>query len=161
MGGLFVGGHIPSGMIIGGFLNYRLTSLTATPDSGVPITSSQQLFQLGVGLRHPFLRSADRRVDLYGAADASFDYASVEVPTTTSAGMPTATSSAAGFSLALGPGLRLWVHDQIAIGYVARLRVAYLTGSAGALTATPSDNPTDASTTAIGFDGVFQVLGIF
>jgi len=75
--------------------------------------------------------------------------------------MPTATGSAAGFSLALGPGLRLWVHDQIAIGYVARLRVAYLTGSAGALGATPSDNTTDASRTDIGFDGVFQVLGIF
>jgi hypothetical protein len=160
VGGLFVGGHIPSGMVIGGFLDYGLTSLTATPDSGVPITSSQQLLRIGVGLRHPFARSADRRVDLYGAADASFDYVSVEVPTTTP-GMPTATSSAAGFSLALGPGLRLWVHDQIAIGYVARLRVAYLTGSAGALGATPSDNTTDASRTDIGFDGVFQVLGIF
>ena len=158
MGGLFVGGHIPSGMIIGGFLDYGLTSLTATPDSGVPLTRSQQLLRLGVGLRHPLLRSADRRVDLYGAADASFDYVSFEVPTTT---MPAATSSAAGFSLAIGPGLRLWVHDQIAIGYVARLRIAYLTGSASALAPTPGEGPTDASQTDIGFDGVFQVLGIF
>ena len=86
---------------------------------------------------------------------------SAEVPTTTAAGMPTATSSAAGFSLALGPGLRLWVHDQIALGYVARLRVAYLSGSAGALDPTPSDNPTDASLTDIGFDGAFQLVGIF
>ena len=75
--------------------------------------------------------------------------------------MPAATSSAAGFSLAIGPGLRLWVHDQIAIGYVARLRIAYLTGSAGALAPTPGEDPTDASQTDIGFDGVFQVLGIF
>ena len=49
-------------------------------------------------------------------------------PTSTMAGMPTVTGSAAGFSLALGPGLRLWVHDQIAIGYVARLRINYLSG---------------------------------
>ena len=160
MGGLFVGGHIPSGTIIGGFLDYGLTSVTATPDSGVAITSSQQLLRLGAGLRHPLVRSADRRVDLYGAADASFDYVSVEAPTTT-AGMPTATGSAAGFSLALGPGLRLWVHDQIALGYVARLRVAYLSGAMGALDAMPSANPTDSSLTAIGFDGAFQLLGVF
>lgn len=160
VGGLFVGGHTASGLIIGGFLDYGLTSVTTTPDTSVPFTTSQQLLRLGAGLRHAFARSADRRVDLYGAADASFDYASVEVPTTTP-GMPTATSSAAGFSLALGPGLRLWVHDQIALGYVARLRVAYLSGSAGALNATPSVNQTDASLTDIGFDGAFQLLGIF
>jgi len=160
MGGLFVGGHTASGTIIGGFLDYGLTSVTATPDSGAPITISEQIFRLGAGVRQPIVRSADRRVDLYGAADAAFLYKSAETASTM-AGMPTATGSASGFSLALGPGLRLWVHDQIAIGYVARLRITYLSGAQGALATVPNDNPTDASLTEIRFDGAFQILGIF
>jgi hypothetical protein len=160
VGGLFVGGHIPSGTIIGGFLDYGLTSVTATPDSGAPTTISEQAFRLGAGVRQPILRSADRRVDLYGAGDAAFVYKSAETESTM-AGMPTATGSASGFSLALGPGLRLWLHDQIAIGYVARLRVTYLSGALGALATVPNENPTDASLTDIGFDGAFQLVGIF
>ena len=160
VGGLFVGGHIPSGTIIGGFLDYGLTSITASPAGGVPTTISEQIFRLGAGLRQPIVRSADRRVDLYGAADAAFVYKGAETASTM-AGMPTTTGSAAGFSLALGPGLRLWLHDQIAIGYVARLRISYLSGEQGALATVPNDNPTDASLTEIRFDGAFQLLGIF
>jgi hypothetical protein len=160
LGGLFVGGHLASGTIIGGFLDYGLTSKTRTPDSGAPITISEQIFRLGVGLRQPIMRSADRRVDLYGAADAAFLYQGAETASTM-AGMPTATGSAAGFSLALGPGLRLWVHDQIAIGYVARLRISYLSGGFGALETVPNEDPTDASLTDVHFDGAFQILGIF
>ena len=160
LGGLFVGGHTASGMIIGGFLDYGLTSITATPANGAPTTISAQTFRLGAGLRQPMLRSADRRVDLYGAADAAFVYKGAETESTM-AGMPTATGSAAGFSLALGPGLRLWVHERIAIGYVARLRVTYLSGTRGALATVPNENPTDASLTEILFDGAFQLVGIF
>jgi hypothetical protein len=160
VGGLFVGGHTASGTIIGGILDYGLTSVTATPDNGAPITISEQIFRLGAGLRQPIVRSADRRVDLYGAADATFVYKGAETESTM-AGMPTVTGSAAGFSLALGPGLRLWVHDQIAIGYVARLRVTYLSGEQGALATVPNDNPTDASLTEVRFDGAFQILGVF
>jgi hypothetical protein len=160
VGGVFVGGHTAGGTIIGGILDYGLTSLTATPASGAPITISEQFFRLGAGVRQPIVRSADRRVDLYGAADAAFVYKGAET-TSTMAGMPTATSSAAGFSLALGPGLRLWLHDQIAVGYVARLRITYLSGEQGALATAPNDNPTDASLTEVRFDGAFQLLGIF
>jgi hypothetical protein len=160
MGGVFVGGHTASGTIVGGILDYGLTSLTATPDTGAPITISEQTLRLGAGVRQPIVRSADRRVDLYGAADAAFVYKGAEAQSTM-AGMPTATGSAAGFSLALGPGLRLWVHDQIAIGYVARLRITYLSGEQGALAIVPNDNPTDASLTEVRFDGAFQILGVF
>ena len=160
VGGLFVGGHTASGTIVGGILDYGLTSLTATPDSGAAITIAEQILRLGAGVRQPIVRSADRRVDLYGAADATFVYKGTEAQSTM-AGMPTATGSAAGFSLALGPGLRLWVHDQIAIGYVARLRITYLSGEQGALATVPDDNPTDASLTDVRFDGAFQLLGVF
>ena len=72
-----------------------------------------------------------------------------------------ATVSAAGFSLALGPGLRFWVHEQIAVGYVARFRLTYLSGDSGALAVTTADAQTSASATTIGFDGTFQILGVF
>jgi hypothetical protein len=74
---------------------------------------------------------------------------------------PTQTVSASGFSLAAGPGLRLWVHEQIAIGYVALLRISYLAGELGALPATPTEDTTDGSRTQVGFDGAFQILGVF
>ena len=92
---MFVGGHIPSGTVIGGILDYGLTSATATPASGTPITVSEQTFRLGAGLRQPIVRSADRRVDLYAAADAAFVYKGAETESTM-AGMPTATGSIAG-----------------------------------------------------------------
>ena len=144
VGGLFLGGRTQSGLILGGFLNYGMTSLNVAAPGGATLTTSTQFLRIGAGLRHSFVQSADRLVDLYGAGDVSFDYQSVEVPSTGGT-MPTQTTSAAGFSLALGPGLRLWVHDQIAVGYVARLRVTYLSGGAGALSTTPNDNPIDAS----------------
>ena len=75
--------------------------------------------------------------------------------------MPTQNVSASGFSLALGPGLRLWVHEQIAIGYVGRLRMSYLSGEAGALTSTVSEDITEGSATTVAFEGMFQLLGVF
>jgi hypothetical protein len=146
-------------MILGGFFDYSLTSLSENL-SGVDVATSMQTFRLGFGVRQAFLRTADRRVELYGAGDVSFDHQSAEVPSTS--GMtPTDSLSASGFSLALGPGLRLWVHDQISIGYVARLRLSYLSGSAGALLSPPIDDIADGSLTRAGFDGVFQILAGF
>jgi hypothetical protein len=159
MGGLFIGGRTDSGMILGGFFDYSLTSLSENL-SGVDVATSMQTFRVGFGVRQAFLRTADRRVELYGAGDVSFDHQSAEVPSTS--GMtPTDSLSASGFSLALGPGLRLWVHDQISIGYVARLRLSYLSGSAGALVSPPIDDTADGSLTRAGFDGVFQILAVF
>jgi hypothetical protein len=160
VGGLFIGGRAATGMIIGGFLDYGLTSLTSTITGGTEVSTSMQLLRLGAGVRQAFLRTADRRVELYGAADVSFDYRSAELPST-SGSSPTDSLSAAGFSVALGPGVRLWLHDQISIGYVARFRLAFLSGETGVLAATPVDDPSDGKLTQIGFDGVFQILAIF
>lgn len=158
-GGVFIGGRTSSGLILGGLFDYALQSTTVS-GGGTDVTASTQLFRLGAGVRHAFVRSADRLVDLYGAADASFEYHSAEAPVT--GGAPAAaTVTAAGFSLALGPGLRLWVHNQIAIGYAARLRLTYLSGDSGAIAATASSAQSSASATTIGFDGTFQILGVF
>jgi hypothetical protein len=160
VGGLFVGARSAGSMIVGGFLDYGLASVSLSPEGSPQETSSAQFLRLGVGLRPTLATSADGIVDLYGAADASFNYQSAEV---VSSGMttPTTTVSATGFSMALGPGLRFWLHERIAIGYVARLRMTYLTGEAGVFQATATDSPTDASATTIGFDGTFQILGVF
>jgi hypothetical protein len=159
VGGLFVGGRTAGGMIVGGFFDYGLQSNTASV-AGTNVTTSTQLFRLGAGFRPTFIRSADRLVELYGAADASFEYRSADLPAT-GGSSPTASVSAAGFSLALGPGLRLWVHEQIALGYVARFRLTYLSGDAGALGAAVTGDQTSGGATAIGFDGTFQILGVF
>jgi hypothetical protein len=158
-GGVFVGGRTAGGLILGGIFDYDLLSLSSSA-GGTSVSTSQQRFRLGGGLRASFLQSGDRLVDLYGAADVSFEYRSAEVPAT-SGTAPTANVNAAGFSLAAGPGLRLWVHPQIAVGYVARLRVTYLSGDAGALAATAAADASSASAFAIGFDGTFQILAVF
>jgi len=158
-GGLFIGGRTSNGLILGALFDYSLTSLSQTV-ADVNVSTSMQTFRLGFGVRQAFLRTADRRVELYGAGEVSFDHQSVEVPSTS--GMtPTDSLSASGFSLALGPGLRLWVHDQISIGYLARFRLSYLSGGAGALVSPPVDETANGSLTKIGFDGVFQILAVF
>jgi len=153
-GGVFVGARMASGPIVGGFVDYGMSSLGV---SGA--TSSTSFFRLGAGLRHTLFQSADRVVDLFGAADASFESRSAEViigsPT------PTQNVSVSGFSLALGPGVRFWVHSQIAVGYVARFRLTYLSGDGGVFQAPPTADTNSVSQTQIGFDGTFQVLGVF
>jgi len=158
-GGVFIGGRTAGGLILGGIFDYDLLSLSSS-SGGASVSTSTQRFRLGGGLRASFAHSADRLVDLYGAADLSFEYRSAELPVN-SGTAPTTTVNAAGFSLAAGPGLRLWVHQQIAVGYVARLRVTYLSGDAGALAATAAADASSASAVAIGFDGTFQVLAVF
>jgi hypothetical protein len=158
-GGLFIGGRTAGGLILGGIFDYDLLSVSSSA-GGASMSTSTQRFRLGGGLRASFVHSADRLVDLYGAADLTFEYRSAELPVN-SGSAPTTTVNAAGFSLAAGPGLRLWVHPQIAVGYVARLRVTYLGGAAGALASTAAADATSASAVAIGFDGTFQVLAVF
>ncbi len=74
VGGLFLGGRTQSGLILGGFLNYGMTSFNVAAPGGATLTTSAQLLRIGAGLRHSFVQSADRLVDLYGAGDVSFDY---------------------------------------------------------------------------------------
>jgi hypothetical protein len=157
-GGLFAGGRTAGGLIVGGAIDYGSSSVEVTA-GGMSRSTSVSTFRLGAGLRYAFLSSADRRVDLFGAADLAAVFRSAENVAPDGSQAP--TQSATGATLALGPGLRLWVHDQLAVGYVARLRLDYLSGEVGALTTPPSAESDSASATSIGFDGVFQLLGVF
>jgi hypothetical protein len=158
--GLFVGARMPSGLIAGGFVDYGLTSISETDTNGTEFTTSMQSVRIGAGLRHSIAHSADRMVDLYGAVDVSIDYRSAEYPTP-GGSSSNLSLSATGFSLALGPGLRLWVYDQIAIGYVARFRLTHMSGSEGVIVAPQTISNIEASGTQAAFDGTFQLLGVF
>ena len=150
-GGLLIGARLANGIVLGGEFDYTLSSLTLS-SGGTSTTASTQQLRIGAGLRHLWIQTQDKKVDFYGAADAAFLHAGVE------SGM---SVSANGFSLAFGPGLRLWVHDAIAIGYAAQLRLTYLSGASGVFANPPSAAETDASATTVGFDGTFQILGVF
>jgi hypothetical protein len=73
------------------------------------------------------------------------------------------SAKASGLTAAVGPGLRLWVHEAIAIGYTVRLRLDQLSGDAGALPSAPGQaSPTaSASSANVRFEGAFQILGVF
>jgi hypothetical protein len=159
VGGLFIGGRTASGVILGGFVDYGLTSAALNFPDNFEVRTASQLLRLGAGVRHTILQTADRRAELFGAADVSFDYRSAEMPG--SGSTPTDTLSAAGFSLALGPGVRWWILDQVSLGYAARFRFLFLSGEAGVFTMPPVDVTTDGTLTQVGFDGVFQILAIF
>jgi hypothetical protein len=153
-GGLFAGGRTAGGLIVGGLIDYASSSLDVAT-----ATSSASTFRIGAGVRHTLLHSADRRVDLFGAADVSAVFLSATGTDAAGAGIP--ERGATGVTFAFGPGLRLWVHEQLALGYAARLRIDYLSGEAGALMSPTTPDANSASATAIGFDGVFQLLAVF
>ena len=159
-GGVFLGGR-SAAIIVGGFLDYGMTSVSSSVGTTPATTQSASALRIGGGLRYTFLQSADRTVDLFGAIDASFEYRGAEIPPPAGTSMPAQTVSASGLSLALGPGLRLWVHENVALGYTARFRTTYLSGETAVATPTPTETTGDASSTDIGFDGSFQILGVF
>jgi hypothetical protein len=151
-GGLFIGARTSSGLIIGAMLDYLSSSVTVTPPSSGDITQSSSTLRFGAGARYPFLHSSDRRVELIGAVDAAVVYVAANTTGVSDA-------NASGVTLAAGPGLRFWVHEHIAIGYVARLRLTHLSGDAGTLAGAEADGT--ASGTDIAFAGTFQILGVF
>ena len=158
-GGLFIGGRTASGLILGGFVDYGMTSLGLANAPGPDITRSAQLVRLGAGVRHSFVRSADRFADLYGAADASFEYRSAEVIRPAGCHRPRRSPPPASRSRS-APGS--------ACGCTNRSPSATPPASArrtcpagGRAPAAPRRGVTDASLTQIGFDGTFQILGVF
>jgi hypothetical protein len=161
-GGIFVGARLGSGLILGGLLDYAssVASLTTTGATGSTTSQSTSTLRFGAGARMPVIRTEDGRVDLFIAGELGLVRGSHEV-----VGGP-ATSynvSALGLTVAGGPGLRLWVHDHVAVGYAAQFRVTHLGGKAGAfpqLTTGTAPN-TDASSTDLALEGAFQLLGVF
>jgi hypothetical protein len=152
-GGLFLGARLSpdvGGLIVGGSLDFASSSTSSAGLSGASgssssgmsaattttATTSSSSLSLGGGVRYTFVSANDGRLDLFGAGDVGIVYSSVD--------------SASGFTVAAGPGLRLWVTDHVAVGYLARFRLTKLSGSNGA-----------GDATTAGFGGTFQILGVF
>jgi hypothetical protein len=161
-GGLFLGARLPVGLIIGGFLDYSSSSVAIKTDfTNQTDEVSASLFRLGAGVRYPLLRTEDGRVELFGAGELGLVRRTREV---SSGGGGSATNvSAWGPSLAAGPGLRLWVHEHLAIGYVAEFQVIHLAGDQAAFPAAGANDITGvhAETTDVNLVGTFQLLGVF
>ena len=166
-GGLFLGGRLRNELVLGGSIDYSWSSQEFAAVNAGSTTSSTSTFLLGAGVRYPLVRTADRRVELTGLADASFAYTSgqaqqTNVPVGITLTSTTANVSANGFSLAIGPGLRFWVTEHLALGYAARLRLTYFSGDSGALGLTMATGATSPGTlTTLAFDGTFQIVGVF
>jgi hypothetical protein len=151
-GGVFIGGRTGGDLLIGGILNFSSSSQNVTVGSVKTETSASSLL-IGVGMRMTFLRAADRHVDLFGAADAGVVYTSSK---DTNADVST---SLFGGTIAAGPGLRFWVNDNIAVGYVARVRLTYASGTVDSASNPGSGG--DMSSTDFAIEGSFQLLGVF
>jgi hypothetical protein len=156
-GGLFLGARTSPDLIIGGFVDLASSS-TRIGDGQGAVTTSSTSFALGAGTRYTLMRAADGHVDLFGSGD-------VGVVRTSSGTADGASTSLFGLTLAAGLGLRVWVYDNIAVGYLARLRFTRSSGSAqeagSVLPANGAPAGTDASSDEFGFEGTFQVVGVF
>jgi hypothetical protein len=161
-GGLFLGGRLANGLTIGGEVDYTLASESITQGATMT-TLSSSAFLLGAGIRYPILQTTDHRVELTGLADAAVAYKSAEGPAAAGAGPVTAETSvsATGFSFAIGPALRLWLTEHLALGYAARLRLTYYSGSAGVLSTPITGDNSAASLTTVALDGTFQIVAVF
>ena len=89
-----------------------------------------QTFRLGAGVRQAFLRSADRRVELYGAGDVSFDY-----PERRDSHDDAIDFIERRRICSSDPGCDCGSTIRFSIGYVARFRLLFLSGAAGVLSA--------------------------
>jgi hypothetical protein len=147
-GGVFLGARLSpdvGNLIVGGSLDFASTSTsTTTPVSAgsMTVTTSSSSFALGAGVRYTLVSANDGRLDLFGAGDVGFVHAGTSMLGT--------SASASGFTVAAGPGLRLWVTDHVAVGYLARFRLTQLAGSDG-----------NGDATTAGFAGTFQILAVF
>jgi hypothetical protein len=156
-GGLFLGGRLSKQLVLGAGIDIEHTSVDITTGGSLSSTT----FTLSPGVRYTFVSTNEGRVDLYGAGDAGIVYTSADVVIDGS--MPAQSASTFGFTLAGGPGLRVWVFDHLAVGYLARLRLTHVSGGAGAAPGLAALLPpdTDVSVTTFGFDGTFQILAVF
>jgi hypothetical protein len=158
-GGLFLGARMSPDFILGGSLDFASTSVSVSqPMASATISSTS--FRLAPGVRYTFVRASDGRVDLYGAGEAGVVYMSGDA--VASGSTQSVSGSAFGFTLAAGPGLRIWIFDHLAIGYAALARLSHLSGQAAAFPdASQIDPSASASSTSFTLEGNFQILGVF
>jgi hypothetical protein len=159
-GGLFLGARLASGLIVGGSLDYASSSSSVSATGIGSLEQSTSTLRVGVGARYAVLHSEDARAELFLAAGLGVVRVSNEVPTSPGSAQ---NYTATGPSVAAGPGLRFWIHERIALGYVAQFRVTHLSGQVGAFPELQlvTGSVDDASSTNISLEGTFQILGIF
>jgi hypothetical protein len=147
-GGIF-GGYKIKRVIFGlGFDLARTASGTSTGNTTTSSATTSILFTPGVSVA--IVRSADKRVELFGQFDLGFG---------TTVGDAVAKNEGI-FRLAydVGPGIRYWVHPQFAFGALAGVAGSFVWDTQSATTGIPS------TTSSSGLTSIFaqvHVLGVF
>lgn len=146
-GGIF-GGYKLGRFIFGlGFDLSRVASGSSTGMGGGSTSSATTAFQFVPGLKVALVRSADKRVELFGEADFGFGTTVVE----RQSGV-----DYFHFSYDVGPGVRYWVHPQLALSAFA--------GLDGQFEYDSMTNAGVTSTMSSGVTSIFaqlQVMGVF
>ncbi len=147
-GGIF-GGYKIKRVIFGlGFDLARVASGTSMGNTTTSSATTSILFAPGVSVA--IVRSADKRVELFGQFDMGF-------------GTTVGDSVAPGESIFrltydVGPGLRFWAHPQFAFGALAGVAGAFAWDTRAATIGNPS------TTNSSGLTSIFaqlQVMGVF
>jgi len=147
-GGIF-GGYKIKRFIFGlGFDIARVASGTSTGNTTTSSASTSIAFVPGLSVA--ILRSADKRVELFGQLDLGFG---------TTVGDSVATGeSIFRFNYDVGPGIRYWVHPQFAFGALAGVNGAFTWDTRAANGGMPS------TTSSSGVTSIFaqlQFMGVF
>ena len=144
-GGIF-GGYKIKRFIFGlGFDLARVASGSSTGNTSTSSATTSIMFTPGLSVA--ILRSADKRVELFGQFDMGFG-------TTLGDGVAN-DEHIFRLSYDVGPGLRYWVHPQFAFGALAGVNGAFVWDTRG-------NNP--STTTSSGLTSIFaqlQFMGVF
>lgn len=141
-GGFFAGAKIGR-VMVGGSVD--LQRVAAGQDAvGGHGSSSATLMKFMPGVRVAILRSADERVELYGQFD--FGIGHIFINQSPSPGTIYEDSNVL-ISYQIGPGLRVWLHPQLALGMLFGLRGEFL-----------SYDTSDNASASIGLTGLFAQL---
>jgi hypothetical protein len=147
-GGIF-GGYKIKRVIFGlGFDLSRVSSGTSAGNTSTSTSNTSILFSPGVSVA--IVRSADKRVELFGQFDMGFG---------TTVGDAIGTGeSVFRFAYDVVPGLRYWVHPQFAFGALAGLNGSFMWDTRAANNGMPS------TTSSSGLTSIFaqlQFMGVF
>ncbi|HEY2745769.1 MAG TPA: outer membrane beta-barrel protein [Polyangia bacterium] len=147
-GGIF-GGYKIKRVIFGlGFDIARTASGTSTGNTTTSSATTSVLFTPGVSVA--IVRSADKRVELFGQFDMGFG--------TTLGDAVAKGESIFRLTYDVGPGVRYWVHPQFAFGALAGVAGAFDWDSRSATPGIPS------TTSSSGLTSIFaqlQILAVF
>jgi len=149
-GGIF-GGYKIKRFIFGlGFDLARVASGASVSGSNTTTSSATTSIMFTPGLSVAILRSADKRVELFGQFDMGFG---------TTVGDSVATGeNIFRFGYDVGPGVRYWVHPQFAFGALAGVNGAFTWDTRSAMGGMPS------TTSSSGLTSIFaqlQFMGVF